>query len=1357
MQINTPIEQPSDEKKNAELTLVKDNSSYNLYSICKSVLTGRANLSDLYYRRALKKIRLKQWDQAEICINHAINKRSTIAEYYNKLAVIFYHQSKRQQEAEALTAAIKLDGRQASWHYRQGQAFIDMKKWPDAAKSFNNAIERDNTVAEYYDQLAIIFLHQGKRKQEAEALTAAIELDACHAIWHYRLGQALVAMKKWTEAADAFRNAIEHDNTVAEYFNKLAGVLRKGGQWWQEVEALEAAIAMDARHATWHYRLGEARDAMNRFDLACEAYETAIKLKNNEYIWYFRLGYALERAGQLRKSQVAYNEAIILDSTKLSQQFGIGVFHQDRGHWIPAMTKYSEQVKIDPFNAELFYRLGLSCDRCYEWKNAAEAYMSAISLNMSNVYWHFRLAFVFERMGEWSKAAEAYSYAVNGNDKPTRYWFYRWGYVLELAGRHKEACHAFMETQVQITLDSKPKKIASESLVEEVSPYKEYLNYFSERKHLISAISSDPTHPDRYYELGNDYERTEDWKKAAQAYGNALARKDEHTPLWYYRLGYVLTMAERYKEACNAFKETRILKKPYGTPEQLYNKSMGFKQVADYTEYYESLPVRDKVVLYESFHGASMSCNPYAIFRHLLTRDEFFDWTHVWVINDKSKVPASYKNMSNVIFVTRGSDLYIRHLANASFLINNVSFPEYFIRKKNQTYLNTWHGTPLKFLGKDIKDDFLAHKNVARNFLQTTHIISPNPHTTDILLNRYDVADIYKGIVAETGYPRTDMTLNKSSDEKNDIKRQLGIFDDDKVVLYAPTWRGVHGDATFDTDRLIEDINALRNTGCHILFRGHHMIENLIADLSIGNCVVPAEIDTNDLLSVVDVLVTDYSSIAFDFMVTGKPIIYYVYDLERYQNERGLYFPINEMPGEICHTRDELIVADELSLCMKGEISSYTDAQRRFCPHEDGLVAQKVVDLVFLGKQSSIKIKETTSRKSLLFFGGPLMPNGILSSFLNLISHIDPNEYTITIVLDPNQVSNFPDRIEQFERLPESVQVIGRVGRMNFTIEEKWINDKFNAQNKLASTNMSDVLIKGYRREFLRIFGNTHFDSIVQFEGYSRFWLSIFACAPKTSTTRKICYLHNNMYGEWNLRFPYLEAHFLIYSLFDSLISVSKQTSALNKKMISERFNVPAKLFEYCDNMQNPRQIISLSNESIDYSDDSLFSETGTTFINIGRLSVEKDQSKLIRAFTSIKMEYPESKLLILGMGPLKSSLIHLIKELGLDQHVHLLGQRLNPFPFLKKADCFVLSSNHEGQPMVLFEAMILGKSIVSTDIVGSRSVLENHHYGHLVDNSEDGLVDGMMKVIEEGSVNKEFDYQQYQNNALEMFYKRVV
>ena len=157
----------------------------------------------------------------------------------------------------------------------------------------------------------------------------------------------------------------------------------------------------------------------------------------------------------------------------------------------------------------------------------------------------------------------------------------------------------------------------------------------------------------------------------------------------------------------------------------------------------------------------------------------------------------------------------------------------------------------------------------------------------------------------------------------------------------------------------------------------------------------------------------------------------------------------------------------------------------------------------------------------------------------------------------------------------------------------------------------------------------------------------------------------------------------------------------------------------------------------------------------MARLSPEKDQEKLIKSFSKLVMDYPKAKLLILGDGPLKHYLSSLISKLGLSSNVFLLGIRFNPFPYLKRADCFVLSSNYEGQPMTLLEAMILEKPVISTDIIGSRSALENRP-GYLVDNSEQGLYLGMKDFIEGKLHFEPFDYETYQTQALEMFYTRV-
>jgi CDP-glycerol glycerophosphotransferase len=247
------------------------------------------------------------------------------------------------------------------------------------------------------------------------------------------------------------------------------------------------------------------------------------------------------------------------------------------------------------------------------------------------------------------------------------------------------------------------------------------------------------------------------------------------------------------------------------------------------------------------------------------------------------------------------------------------------------------------------------------------------------------------------------------------------------------------------------------------------------------------------------------------------------------------------------------------------------------------------------------------------------------------------------------------------------------------------------------------------------------------------------------------------MYGEWNLRFPYLEENFKLYNSYQKLISVSKQTMELNSQNLLTLFDIEEDKFIFCDNVQNPQESLNKAVEPLENIEDEKIFKDSKVFINIARLSPEKGQEKLIRAFQQVAISHPEARLINLGSGPFAEHLNNVIKELDLQNRVFFLGQRFNPYPYLQKADCFILSSNHEGQPMTLFEALILKKPIIATDIVGNRSVLDGRP-GLLVENSEEGLVNGMLDFLEGRYIeNRVFDYEGYNQNALNMFYKKAL
>jgi CDP-glycerol glycerophosphotransferase (TagB/SpsB family)/glycosyltransferase involved in cell wall biosynthesis len=715
-------------------------------------------------------------------------------------------------------------------------------------------------------------------------------------------------------------------------------------------------------------------------------------------------------------------------------------------------------------------------------------------------------------------------------------------------------------------------------------------------------------------------------------------------------------------------------------------------------------------------------------------------------------IPAEYRGRPDTIFVARGSDLYRRYLASASHLISNNTFMPYFARRPGQKYLNTWHGTPIKGLGKDIKDQFMAHGNAARNLLHATHVLSPNKHTSDVLIRRNDIAGIFSGKIAETGYPRVDQIVNASVQSKAKLRTRLGIHQEAKVILYAPTWRGTLHDVRVDLARLVEDLGAMAKDGCELLFKGHHMYEQLLQDIKLPIRVIGEDTDTCELLSIVDILVTDYSSIWVDFLPSKKPIIYYMYDLESYRNDRGLYFDVQSLPGTVCQTRDELGSALQIAAGgAAGRPEKYQQSIEAFCPYEDGKAAARAVGFFFGGDEScDVSSRYADERSSLLLYAGGFVPNGVTSSCLNLVRTLDDSKYRICIAIDILSVTKDRSRVQKFGLLPEAVQVLARSGSVTWSPEERWVEWRFRNRNAFDSDAMQEVYKAAFRSEARRMFGSARFDAVIQFDGYVNFWNSAFAFWPDESAVRAV-YLHNDMKGEATTRFPSLNSAFQLYGHFNYLVSVSSSVQCANEEHLAKTASVHPEKFVHCDNCIDPLKIVADSKGPLDATLDRWLGDA-VVIGTLGRLSPEKDHRKLIDSFNLLLRKTEVAlKLVIGGDGILRATLQARIDELGLGDRVMLAGQLVNPYPLLRRLDLFVLSSNYEGQGIVILEALTLEKPVVSTDVVGPRTILEAG-YGLLVENSAEALAEGMRAVLSGETQFKPFDPEAYLANARAQF-----
>ncbi|MDN3425707.1 glycosyltransferase [Microbacterium sp. APC 3898] len=807
-----------------------------------------------------------------------------------------------------------------------------------------------------------------------------------------------------------------------------------------------------------------------------------------------------------------------------------------------------------------------------------------------------------------------------------------------------------------------------------------------------------------------------------------------------------------------------------------HSTNKAFKRTVDYIGYYEKLPVDDSVILYESFHGKNISCNPYAIFKNLVKNPDFSEYRHVWALNNREDCPEWIAYLPNVELVTVHSDEYLRYLVSAKYLINNTSFPPYFIKKDEQVYVNTWHGTPLKTLGKDMNGTLGQHKNLMKNFLQSDFIVSPNRFTADKIVDSHDLRGIYSGKIAETGYPRIDAV----TENHDHLKALLGCDSAKGVLLYAPTWRGEVGKVSAEIDRFVADAQQLEKTvgdRYTVLLKVHSLMKKHIKEKNLKLNVVSDAIDTNELLSITDVLLTDYSSIFFDFMVTQKPIIFYAYDRLEYEVDRGFYLNLDDMPGAICTDIGQ--VTEEINRAhtyQEDHAMEIQQARKNFISLEDGASTQRLIDAVF-NQHEQHTYSVLDDKTNILIYSGGFMNNGVTSSVINLMNNIDYAKYNVMIA----DKSNFDEESSRNHvKLNKNVKKYYRAGNINYNLDELLEQEllfKHGAEtfyHNGPENFLDDKILAIYRREYKRMFGHSKIDVVIDFSGYVKFWTLLFAA---NNFDKKLIFQHNEMMEEYvkviagkykhqqnlNVIFP-------LYNYFDSIVSVAKHTRNTNQQRLSHLVANSEEKMIYVHNSINYEYVLDAIHER--GADDSALPELMNrdiepvhamrqpdaerfSFVTMGRMSPEKDHQKLISAFALLHQKRDDVELFIIGTGQLKDELIQQIADCGLEDHIHLVGQLENPFPLIQACDSFVLPSNHEGQPMVLLECLILNKPILATDIPGNRSILEDG-YGEIVENSINGLFLGMEKLLTEQPAFKVFDYKTYNEEAMEMFYQSM-
>ncbi|MFI5771776.1 CDP-glycerol glycerophosphotransferase family protein [Streptomyces sp. NPDC051658] len=356
-------------------------------------------------------------------------------------------------------------------------------------------------------------------------------------------------------------------------------------------------------------------------------------------------------------------------------------------------------------------------------------------------------------------------------------------------------------------------------------------------------------------------------------------------------------------------------------------------------------PLRD-TVLYSSFDGRQYSDSPRAIHEEVVRRGAELE--HLWVVRDQqARVPAG------ATAVEHGSAAWHEALARSRYVVTNTQLPEWFERREGQCVVQTWHGTPLKRIGLDLAGTARANASylatIEQRARQWSFLVSPNSFSTPVLRRSFG----YRGEVLECGYPRND--LFHAPDRAKvaaAVRERLAVPEGRRIVLYAPTWREdqPRGGGRYALGLQLDLAAAERELGADtvLLVRRHYLVSDRLPDSGSGFVRdVSRYGDVGELMLISDALVTDYSSLMFDFAQTGRPMLFHTHDLAHYRDTlRGFCFDFEaRAPGPLIPGSTGLVEAlRDPERATAGHAQAYKAFRRDFCDLDDGHAAAGVVD-----------------------------------------------------------------------------------------------------------------------------------------------------------------------------------------------------------------------------------------------------------------------------------------------------------------------------------------------------------------------------------------------------------------------------
>lgn len=693
-----------------------------------------------------------------------------------------------------------------------------------------------------------------------------------------------------------------------------------------------------------------------------------------------------------------------------------------------------------------------------------------------------------------------------------------------------------------------------------------------------------------------------------------------------------------------------------------------YYNMSRYLSFYSKCHVDDCIVLLESQQGKNLNGNIFYLLKELLTNNDYSHYKVYISLEKKSEVKFKallnqYNLNPHLVYI--GSRNYLKILSSAKYLITDTSFMTSFIKKDEQVLLNVWHGTPLKTLGKKDNSGLHSLGNVQKNFFVSDFLLYPNKYMMDHMIEDYMLENICQAKCLISGYPRNEIFF---AEKNQNIIEELELSDK-QVIGYMPTWRGTVGkvnnfeDSIHVMHYLFEIDKRLTDEQC-MLVNLHPFVQSAINFKLFKHIkAFPLQFETYEVLNVCDMLITDYSSVFFDYANTGRKIVLFMYDLEEYMEDRGLYISLDSLPFPKVFDVQELI--KEINTPKEYDDSEFMST---YCYKDSKDASYQLLQKYFKDINNDIEVCDikNNGKENILVYSGNLSKNGITTALMNLLNNIDLEKYNYYLTFSARQVAKHRLILRD---LPENVNYISMMGKMNASLLEKAYL-RFTRKTKFKHDYNKAIFDKLYKFEIKRCFGNIHFSKIVQYSGYEFKRQLMFG----RFDSEKIIFVHNNMVEEINVRqAQHPNAIRYAYNHYDKVV------------MVTEDMREPTKVFcnderklSVANNIIDYQNVLDKSKEEATFDDtttstvsleelNDIFDSTSKIFVSIGRFSPEKGHKRLLDAFNKLWEDDNSIYLIIIGgHGVLYEKTVEYASSLNSSEHIIIIKSLMNPYPFLK-------------------------------------------------------------------------------------------